>query len=64
MVRKSINPIQVLIGLVTRSWTKQFKEVLNELVREVWVQDNLWRSIKGDERVSQGGKSIIQIKIL
>ena len=33
MARKSISLIQVLIGPVTRSRTKQFKEVLNGLVQ-------------------------------
>lgn len=36
-------------------------EALNGLVREVWVQTDLRRPIEGDEHVSQGGKSIIQI---
>ena len=48
------------VGPITRSRTKQFKEALNGLVREVWAQENLWRPIEGDERDLQGWKSIIQ----
>lgn len=54
--------IQVPIGPATHSRSKQFKEALNGLVREVWSQANLWRAIEGDENVSHGGKFIIQIQ--
>lgn len=54
--------IHVPIGPITHSRNKQFKEVLNGLVREIWAQSNLWRPIEGDKNMSHGGEYIIQIQ--
>jgi hypothetical protein len=35
--------IQVAIGPVTRARAKQFKDILNGLIQELWAQANSWR---------------------
>ena len=37
--------VQVPIGPVTRAQAKKFKDVLNELIQELWAQANSWRPI-------------------
>ena len=35
------DPIQVLVGPVTRARAKKFKEVLNGLIQATWTESNL-----------------------
>ena len=37
------NPIQVLVGLVTRAQAKKFEETLNGLIQNIWVEINSWK---------------------
>ncbi|KAH9680122.1 Endonuclease [Citrus sinensis] len=41
------DPIQVLVGPVTRARVKKFKEVLNGLIQATWAQSNSWRPVEG-----------------
>ncbi|KAK9178032.1 hypothetical protein WN943_027222 [Citrus x changshan-huyou] len=41
-----LDPIQVLVGPVTRAQAKKFKEALNGLIQATWAQSNLWRRVK------------------
>ena len=36
-----LDPIQVLVGPVTRAQAKKFNEVLNGLIQATWAQSNL-----------------------
>jgi hypothetical protein len=45
--------VQVPIGPVTRARAKKFKDVLNGLIQELWVQANSWRPIEHDPRGQQ-----------
>ena len=54
------NPIQVLVGLVTRAQAKMFKETLNELIQNIWAEVNSWRPKEDAPRVPQSWISMIQ----
>ena len=54
------DPIQVLVGLVTRAQAKKFKETLNGLIHNIWVEVNLWRPKEDALHVPQGWISMIQ----
>ncbi|KAK9181050.1 hypothetical protein WN944_024187 [Citrus x changshan-huyou] len=41
-----LDPIQVLVGLVTRARANKFKEALNGLIQATWAQSNLWRRVE------------------
>ena len=43
------DPIQVLIGLVTRARAKKFQNALSGLIQGSWAQASTWRPIEGDE---------------
>ena len=45
----SVDPIQVLIGSVTRERAKRFKETLNVLIQRIWAEESSCRS-KGDAK--------------
>ena len=53
--------VQVPIGLVTRARAKKFKDVLNGLIQELWVQANSWRPIEHDPRGQQKIVNLIQV---
>ncbi|KAB1199275.1 hypothetical protein CJ030_MR0G025470 [Morella rubra] len=53
--------VQVPIGPVTRARAKKFKDVLNGLVQELWVQANLWKPIEHDPRGPQRMLTLIQV---
>jgi hypothetical protein len=52
---------QVPIGLVTRARAKNFKDVLNGLIQELWAQANSWRPIEHDQRGQQRIVTLIQV---
>ena len=41
------NPMQVPVGLVTRTRAKKFKEALNGLIQATWAESNSWRLVEG-----------------
>ncbi|GLT25858.1 hypothetical protein SLA2020_009610 [Shorea laevis] len=53
--------IQVPVGPVTRARAKKFKQVLNELIQEIWTQANSWRPIEGSPCEPQNYISLIQV---
>jgi hypothetical protein len=53
--------IQVLIGPVTRARAKKFKDVLNGLIQELWVQANSLRPIEHDSQGQQRIITLIQV---
>jgi hypothetical protein len=53
--------IQVPIGPVTRARAKKFRDVLNGLIQELWVQSNSWRPIEHDPRRQQRIITLIQV---
>ena len=53
--------VQVPIGPVTRARAKKFKDVLNELIQELWAQANSWRPIEHDPRGQQKIVTLIQV---
>jgi hypothetical protein len=53
--------LQVPIGPVTRAQAKKFKDVLNGLIQELWVQANSWRPIEHDPRGQQRIVTLIQV---
>ena len=54
------DPIQVPIGPITRAWVKKFKETLNGLIQNIWVEVNSWRRKEDALHIPQGWISIIQ----
>jgi hypothetical protein len=53
--------VQVPIGPVTRARAKNFKDVLNGLIQELWAQANSWRPIERDPRGQQRIVTLIQV---
>jgi hypothetical protein len=53
--------VQVPIEPVTRARAKKFKDVLNGLIQELWVQANSWRPIEHDPRGQQRIVTMIQV---
>lgn len=49
--RNTHKPIQVPVGLVTRTRAKRFKEVLNNLVRRVLQQEDSVFTTEGEQRL-------------
>ena len=39
-------PVQILIGPITRARVKKFKDALNGLIQEIWSKVNSWRPIE------------------
>ena len=56
------DPIQVLIGPVTRARAKKFQNALSGLIRGIWAQASTLRPIDGDERNLQPLTSMIQVQ--
>ena len=52
---------QVPIGSVTRVRAKKFKDVVNELIQELWAQANSWRPIEHNPRGQQRIVTLIQV---
>ncbi|OWM89120.1 uncharacterized protein LOC116194285 isoform X1 [Punica granatum] len=50
----------VPIGLVTRARAKKFKDKLNDLIQEVWIQPNSWKPIEHKPRDQQRCINMIQ----
>lgn len=42
---RSQDPIEVLVGSVIRARIKKFKELLNALIKKVWVQEQSRKTI-------------------
>jgi hypothetical protein len=53
--------VRVPIGPVTRARAKKFKDVLNELIQELWAQANSWRPNEHDPRGQQRIVTLIQV---
>ena len=59
-IKRSMDPFQVPIGVVTKARDKRFKVTLYGLIQCIWAKESSYRS-KGDStRVPQGWMSIIQ----
>jgi hypothetical protein len=53
--------VQVPIGPVTRARAKKFKDVLNELIQELWAEANSLRPIEHDPQWQQRIVTLIQV---
>ena len=42
------NPLQVSIGLITRSMANKFKDVFNELIRSIWKNVNVKKATSSE----------------
>ncbi|KAK0578166.1 hypothetical protein LWI29_006167 [Acer saccharum] len=56
------DPIQVLIGPVTRARAKKFQNALSGLIQGIWAQESTWRPIEGDKRNLQPITNMIQVQ--
>ena len=54
------NPIQLPVGPIIRAQAKKFKETLNGLIQNIWVEVNLWRPKEDALHIPQGWISMIQ----
>ena len=56
----NVDPIKVPVGPITRAQVKKFKETLNGLIHNIWVEVISWRPREDAPHVPQGWISMIQ----
>ena len=56
----NMDPIQVLVGPITRARAKKFKENLNALILRILDEDSSWRSKGKDKRVDRAWVTMVR----
>ena len=55
------NPIQVPVGPIIRAQAKKFKETLNGLIQNIWVEVNSWKTKEDTLHILHCWISMIQV---